>query len=144
LEDIFNSLNLEPEYEDVSTITLPGTGTRTINTVKRELISEDGNVTTEKITSTPEVIEQVSVAGAGQTVLGKKIKNINAKPDLGGKTYSSAGGSSSKASKTPSKKDGIFERYKEINEAIEDNQRLLERTNKAADRLYGVGRLKKM
>jgi hypothetical protein len=59
----------------------------------------------------------------------------------------SSGGSSSKPKKTSeSRKDksDTVERYKEVNDQLNDSSKALDKASKAADRLYGADRLKAM
>lgn len=57
----------------------------------------------------------------------------------------SSGGGGSKPKKVDlTKKSDVVDRYKEINDAIEDNSQAMDKASKAADRLYGEARLKKM
>jgi len=55
------------------------------------------------------------------------------------------GGSTSKPEKIEkTKKSDIVERYKEINDQIDDAQEKMNDASRAADRLYGANRIKEM
>lgn len=62
----------------------------------------------------------------------------------GGGTYTpSGGGGSSKKAKTVKQSD-VVDRYKEVTDKLDLNTKAMDRASKAADRLYGADRLKKM
>lgn len=61
----------------------------------------------------------------------------------GGKYTPSGGGGSSKKAKTVKQSD-VVDRYKEVTDKLDLNTKAMDRASKAADRLYGADRLKKM
>ena len=65
--------------------------------------------------------------------------NNSSKSNPGGKKSSGGGGSKKKAEKP--KKSDIVERYKEVNDLLDDVADAMEDASKAADRLYGKSRL---
>jgi len=80
------------------------------------------------------------------------VKIITSNGSTGGNiSYSNSAGQASikKSSDKPSKMDrtkrsDVVDRYKEINDSIDDLTDALEDANKQADRLYGANRLQKM
>lgn len=62
---------------------------------------------------------------------------------LGGGKYTPSGGGSSKKAKTVKQSD-VVDRYKEVTDKLDLNTKAMDRASKAADRLYGADRLKKM
>jgi hypothetical protein len=58
------------------------------------------------------------------------------------KKSSGDGGNSTKTSDARKDKSEIVERYKEINDQLDDSSRAMDKASKAADRLYGANRLK--
>ena len=73
---------------------------------------------------------------------GADIKPPKSKPKNGGKT---GGGSKPKKTADSRKdRDEIVDRYKEINDQLEETQRLMKKNNTLADGLYGAKRFAKL
>lgn len=81
--------------------------------------------------STPQ-IESLTKTNSG-------AMNNSSSSNTGGKSGGGGGGSKKKAEKP--KKSNIVERYKEVNDLLDDVADAMEDASKAADRLYGKGRL---
>ena len=71
---------------------------------------------------------------------------IKSSENIGGATFKpkSSGGSSKKTSEARQKKSDTVERYKEINDKIDDITREMEKSSNAADRLWGPARIEQM
>lgn len=96
-------------------------------------------VTVDKtITSTALEVTSASKSSGGS------IKKSGSTPVNGGSNKKSGGGGSKPKKVDLTKKSDVVDRYKEINDAIEDNSQAMDKASKAADRLYGEARLKKM
>lgn len=65
---------------------------------------------------------------------------VSSSAKKGGKSGGGGGGSKKKPAEKPKKSD-IIERYKEVNDLLDDVADAMEDASKAADRLYGKGRL---
>jgi hypothetical protein len=74
---------------------------------------------------------KTSFVGNSSTAATTKVKNP------GGK----GGNSKKETKKDPMKKDDVIDRYKETEDAIDDVSNAYDRASKAADRMYGAGRI---
>jgi hypothetical protein len=93
-----------------------------------------------------QIMEVPALSGSGtpeitsltKTSTGAMNNSSGANP--GGKSGGGGGGGSKKPAKTPKKSD-IVDRYKEVNDLIDDLTDKMNDASKAANRLYGRGRL---
>ena len=93
-----------------------------------------------------QIMEVPALSGSGtpeitsltKTSTGAMNNSSGANP--GGKSGGGGGGGSKKPAKTPKKSD-IVDRYKEVNDLIDDLTDKMNDASKAANRLYGKGRL---
>lgn len=72
------------------------------------------------------------------------VMNNRSSANKGSKGGGGGGGGGSKKKADPVKKSDLVERYKEINDAIEDMADAMEDASKASDRLYGNNKIKQM
>ena len=136
LEDIFNALHLEPVYSETTFNEVPLYDTVQKQTVTRQPTGENSWIDTIETTTTQ--IEN----GKTQKIPGVvSFKKINIPPET-----HTAGGDSSGKSSAPDKmkKTDVVERYKEVNDQLDDVQNAFENASKAADRLYGQARINQM
>lgn len=161
----FNSLGYEPEFvmEDFEE---PIMGTRTFtDNVKVDTVELDqqGNKVNFQYISSSDTKTEPYDTGKTQTVsvpalnadgtpqikalrrTNKGSMNNLSSSNPGGSSKNKSGGSKSKkTSEAKKKKSDIVERYKEINDQLDDTQTIMDKASKAANRLYGPDRLKQM
>ena len=162
----FNSLGYEPtfktEQKEVETVIpeyttestaqivgrtayeVPGGGTAYADTVRTVSKTWQSGSSTQT-----QIMEVPALSGSGtpeitsltKTSTGAMNNSSGANP--GGKGGGGGGGGSKKPAKTPKKSD-IVDRYKEVNDLIDDLTDKMNDASKAANRLYGKGRLDMM
>lgn len=158
----FNSLGYEPTFvTEKKTVPLEGTRTYTENVVIGEKALNQGGATvpfqyiaqsdtrTEAIPMGTQEIDVPALSGDGTPTIKSLTKtsagamNNRSGANPGGKKGGGGGGGSKKPAEKPKKSD-IVERYKEINDLIDDLADKMNDASKAANRLYGKGRLDMM
>ena len=138
-----------PEYTTESTAQIvgrtayevPGGGTAYADTVRTVSKTWQSGSSTQT-----QIMEVPALSGSGtpeitsltKTSTGAMNNSSGANP--GGKGGGGGGGGSKKPAKTPKKSD-IVDRYKEVNDLIDDLADKMNDASKAANRLYGKGRL---
>lgn len=154
----FNSLGYEPTFvTEKKTVPLEGTRTYTENVVIGTKALDQGgaevpfqyiassDTRTEAIPMGSQEIEVPALSADGTP----KIKSLTKSSAGSANNYSkvNSGGpkiNNTKTSDAKAKKSDLVDRYKEINDKIDDSTRTMDRASKAADRLYGPARLKQM
>lgn len=131
--------NLKAKPESVSVTYNPGAGSGSATATYPYVTYTPEPVTVNKtITSTALEVTSASKSSGGS------IKKSGSTPANGGSNTKSGGGGSKSKTVDLTKKSDVVDRYKEINDSIEDNSQAMNKASKAADRLYGEARLKKM
>lgn len=121
-----------PTYDALGNVLSPGTWTKETYTVPGPSKEVEG------------VMQVAQISTEGSNIGAPKITytgngGVSSSAKKGGKSGGGGGGSKKKAEKP--KKSDIVERYKEVNDLLDDMADAMEDASKAADRLYGKGRL---
>ena len=158
----FNSLGYEPEFvteEKEIDQRSPITVTETADAGTRVETLEDGTQLTWVKTRTTTYNDgyttqkgKMDVVALGSNGKTPQIKSLTKKSSGAMNNYSGAnkggksgGGGGSKPEKNKkSKKSDVVERYKEINDQIDDTREAMEKAKLAAEGLWGAARIKKM
>ena len=91
-------------------------------------------------------MDVMAMSTDGKTPQIESITKTNS-GDMNNSSSSNPGGSSSSRgskNKKPTKKSDIVERYKEINDKLADQEKVMDKASKAADRLWGPNRVQAM
>ena len=161
----FRSMGFEPTFETKKvpvTRTLKGTRTYTDNVVTDTIPTSSGDFTyIKEMTQRSEEVDMGTVeeeieVPAMTTDGGKpnftltrtnagSMNNYSSSNSGGGSPGGGGGGGGSEPKTIDkTKKSDVVERYKQINDLIDDSSRAMDKASKAADRLYGAARIKKM
>lgn len=132
------------EYVTYSQVNLDGTtSTTSAPMIKTRQTSRTvGYTTSTEMMEVPALTTDGSTPNFTLTRTNSGAMNNSSSSNSGGKKFGGGGSKSKKVDLT--KKTDVVDRYKEINDAIEDNSQAMDKASKAADRLYGEARLKKM
>lgn len=110
------------------------------NVIPGEMKELLGNVEVPAMSSdntTPPKVKSLTKTSSG-------MMNNRSSANKGSKGGGGGGGGGSKKKADPVKKSDLVERYKEINDAIDDMADAMEDASKASDRLYGNNKIKQM
>ena len=135
VQDYFNALGYTPEIE-TDTVDQVITHTGAV-----PIMSDDGKSVADivKYTWTEEAQLQVPIIKS-LTYHGDAGKTVNT-----GAVQKAGGGNSSKPTKVDkTKKSDVVDRYKEVDDAIDDLTDSIDDANKAADRLFGANKIKSL
>ena len=140
LQNIFNAIGWSPDIEMTDVPGKPITTTFQAD-IKGNLFGKEfqagslsGAFTQDQTISVP----QIKTNGENNV----KLHSINRRSNTASKPSSGGGGSSKKAQTV--KQSDVVDRYKEVTDKLDLNTKAMDRASKAADRLYGADRLKKM
>ena len=148
ITDSLSSMGVDAELEE-HTVTVPPGATTTTKDGYYEYI--DNSDPTNPIPRTIPINSTATQTEEGTTytwytIKGAKYngKGVSPPPGGGGKKKGGGGGGGSKPKKTSEsrkKKSDVVDRYKEVNDRIEETTRLYEKNATAADRLWGPKRI---
>ena len=128
------SMQTDPGEKDANGMWItPPTWSRHTWTVPGPSKEVDGYVQVAQISTEGSNIGPPKITYTGNGGVSSSAKK-------GGKSGGGGGGSKKKPAEKPKKSD-IVERYKEVNDLLDDMADAMEDASKAADRLYGKGRL---